>query len=224
MYFEEKTIGEIHYLVRYPNGFDNKKKYPVILFLHGAGGRGTDLEIVKSSPYFSITETYADFPFITVAPQCSAGTWFDLFETLKVLVCRIAGEQYTDRERFYVMGASMGGYATWQIAMSMPEYFAAIVPICGGGMYWYAGQLKNVAVWAFHGAKDSTVLVDESQKMVDAANRAGGNARLTVYPENAHDSWSDTYKNSKVFQWFLQHRNENAKAISDFFRDSKIYG
>ena len=100
----------------------------------------------------------------------------------------------------------MGGYATWQMAMSRPELFAAIVPICGGGMYWNAGRLKDVAVRAFHGKQDYVVLVGESEKMVEAVKRAGGDAQLTVYPENGHDAWTDTYQNPAVFAWLLEQK------------------
>ena len=118
----------------------------------------------------------------------------------------------------------MGGYATWQMAMSLPEYFAAIVPICGGGMYWNAGRLVHVPIWAFHGKLDPTVLVEESEKMVDAVNKRGGNAKLTVYPENGHDAWSDTYGNPEVFAWLLRHRNQNAPTPEKEYTDPKLYG
>lgn len=118
----------------------------------------------------------------------------------------------------------MGGYGTWQLAMSMPEYFAAIAPICGGGMYWNAGRLINVPVWAFHGALDTTVLPEESKKMVDAVNKKGGQARLTVYPENAHNAWSDTYANPELFAWFLQHENSNAQDIVNEYSDADAFG
>lgn len=97
------------------------------------------------------------------------------------------------------MGASMGGYASWQLAMTRPDWFTAMIPICGGGMYWNSGRLKDVPIWAFHGAKDETVYAQESQKMVDAVNAAGGNARFIIYAENNHDSWSDTYNNYRLF-------------------------
>ena len=118
----------------------------------------------------------------------------------------------------------MGGYAAWQLAMSMPEYFAAIVPICGGGMYWNADRLVNVPIWAFHGEKDSAVLVEESVKMVNAFNQAGGNARLTVYPNTGHDAWSDTYCNPEVFEWLLAHKNKNMTCINEKYTDSNLYG
>ena len=123
------------------------------------------------------------------------------------------------------MGASMGGYAVWQLAMSMPEYFAAIVPICGGGMYWNAGRLIHVPVWAFHGAKDATVLLEESVKMVEAVNKKGGNAKLTIYPNTKHDSWTATYSNYEVFQWLLTHRRPHAEAEADnSYADVKKFG
>jgi predicted peptidase len=118
----------------------------------------------------------------------------------------------------------MGGYATWQLAMSLPEYFAAIVPICGGGMYWNAGRLVNVPVWAFHGQKDPVVLPEESVKMVEAVKHNGGNARLTLYPENAHDAWSDTYRNPEVFEWLLTNENQNAMKLTEQYKGSDIYG
>ena len=122
------------------------------------------------------------------------------------------------------MGASMGGYGTWQLAMSLPDIFAAIVPICGGGMYWNAGKLKNVPVWAFHGALDKTVLPEESEKMVNAVNKRGGSARLTVYPENGHNAWSDTYSNPEVFEWLLSNTNQKLQSFENEYKGSAIYG
>ena len=214
----------VNYIIRFPKEYESEKRYPLIIFLHGAGTRGTDVQVLRSNPYFIITEEYQEFPFITVAPQCSADTWFDLFETLQELTRFIANEPYVDKTRIYLMGASMGGYGTWQLAMSMPEYFAAICPICGGGMYWNAYRLANVPVWAFHGKMDDTVFVEESVKMVNAVNSCGGKARLTVYPENAHDAWSDTYKNPEVFEWLLSCKNENAMELTNQYKDSVYYG
>ena len=137
----------------------------------------------------------------------------------------MAAADYTDPERLYLMGASMGGYTTWELAMSMPELFAAIVPICGGGMYWNAGRLVNVPVWAFHGKLDPTVLVEESEKMVNAVNKRGGNARLTVYPENKHDAWTDTFSNPEVYRWLLDHKNQNAgRLVNEYSGNAKEFG
>lgn len=214
----------MQYIVRYPNTYIEQKKYPVIFFLHGAGGRGNDIHLVHDNMYFAITEQYIDFPFITVAPQCCKNTWFDMFETLQEFVKFVVTKVYADPKQVYLMGVSMGGYATWQLAMSMPDYFAAICPICGGGMYWNAERLLNVPVWAFHGDKDETVLVEESVKMVNAVNSCGGHAKLTVYPENGHDAWSDTYRNQEVFEWLLSNVNQNDVPIINKYTDVELYG
>lgn len=219
-----RQFEEMNYILKLPKNFDECKKYPVILLLHGAGTRGTDIELLKEQSYFIHTEKLENFNFITVAPQCSEETWFDMFEKLKRFILCIYNERFTDKERFYVTGASMGGYAAWQLIMSMPQIFAAAVPICGGGMYWDAARLVNVPVWAFHGAKDEVVFSEESIKMVNAVNNAGGNARLTIYPENDHNAWDDTYSNPKVYEWLLMHKNKNTAAIVNNYNDSRLFG
>lgn len=224
MDFEVKKFENLQYVVNYPDSYSAAKKYPVIIFLHGAGTRFTSTDHLMKNPYFEIIRSHGNFPFISVAPLCMENSWFDLFETLKRFAVYISNEDYADSSRIYLMGISMGGYGTWALAMSMPELFAAIVPVCGGGMYWNAATLANVPVWAFHGGKDITVFPEESQKMVDAVNKNGGNAKLTIYPENAHDSWSDTYRNYEVFRWLLSNTNKNENAINDIYDDSKIYG
>jgi predicted peptidase len=107
----------------------------------------------------------------------------------------------------------------------MPEMFAAAVPICGGGMYWDAGRLKHVPIWAFHGDSDKTVLTEESVKMVNAVNKKGGDAKLTIYPETGHDAWTATYKNADVFAWMLSHTRWQANTETDSgFADAKRFG
>lgn len=214
----------IKYVIKYPKDYKEGEKYPVIFFIHGAGTRGDNINALKESFYFKYTDNHSHFPFISIAPQCWADTWFDLYEELKRFIVRMCEEDYVDKSRVYLMGSSMGGYTTWQLGMSMPEMFAAIVPICGGGMYWNAGRLKNVPVWAFHGAKDETVKVEESIKMTEAVNKWGGSAKLTIYPDNNHDAWSDTYSNPAVFEWMLSNKNQNINELTNEFDDSKIYG
>jgi len=108
--------------------------------------------------------------------------------------------------------------------MSIPETFAAIVPICGGGMYWNTKRLINVGVWAFHGGQDKTVLPEESEKMVNKINKLGGNAKLTIYPDNAHNAWTDTYSNPEVFNWLLSHTNQNEQSTDDVYTDAAKFG
>jgi predicted peptidase len=223
---ENYIFDGMKYIICYPDGYDEKEKYPIIFFLHGAGSRGKDIQLLESNPYFRITEKLSSFPLLTTASLYHKNTWFDIFEKLQKFVSYCLKLEFVDTDRFYLMGASMGGYATWQLAMSMPECFAAIVPICGGGMYWNAGRLANVPVWAFHGEKDTAVLVDESKKMVNAVNNAGGKAKLTIYPENGHDAWSDTYANRQVYSWLLTNTNikEDMNDTMDHFQGSASFG
>ena len=146
---EEYCSHNIRYLLKMPNDFNPQKKYPILLFLHGAGTRGSDISKLYDNPFFQIIAAHHNLPFVLVAPLCDGNTWFDLWERLKLLTIDIINLPYADQERVHIMGASMGGYATWQLAMSMPDCFAAIVPICGGGMYWNASRLVNVPVWHF---------------------------------------------------------------------------
>jgi predicted peptidase len=148
-----------------------------------------------------------------VVPQCPAGrTWSS--ETLLALLEEVARRSRVDRNRVYLTGLSMGGYATWALGLAYPEKFAAIAPVCGGGSTLKvllpdparARALKTLAVWAFHGAKDPVVSVEESRRMVEALRREGNPARLTVYPEAGHDSWTETYGNRALYGWFLAHR------------------
>ena len=221
---EEISFQNIRCVLRKPIDFNSEKKYPILLFLHGAGTRGNDIDKLCANPFFRLTDRHQNFPFVTIAPLCEENTWFDVWERLKALVNDITNLPFADQERIYVMGASMGGYATWQLAMSMADRFAAIVPICGGGMYWNAGRLVNVPIWAFHGAKDTAVLLEESVKMVEAVKRHGGEAKLTVYPENGHDAWSDTYSNPEVFSWLFQQQNKNNRKYEDVYSRADIYG
>lgn len=220
-YYEFKGMD---YIINYPDDFKEGEKYPVILMLHGAGGRGRDMTVIRDHPFFYHTKDMLDFPFVSFAPQCYTNTWFDLWQTLESFVKYIVTLPFVDTKRIYLTGASMGGYATWQLSMSMPEYFAAIAPICGGGMYWNAGRLANVPVWAFHGGKDNTVFCEESQKMVDAVKNNGGNAKLTIYPENGHDAWSDTFSNPELYEWFLQHTNNNEIVLKDDYDNTGDFG
>ena len=221
---KEYSLQGLRYLICYPDGFQEDAHHPILFFLHGAGTRGNSMELLMENPFFQEIRKLPTFPFVVVAPLCSENTWFEMWERLMALAKHTASLPYTDRNRMYLMGASMGGYGTWQLAMSLPEYFAAIVPICGGGMFWNAPRLVNIPVWAFHGGKDPVIPVEESRKMVDAVNRAGGSARLTIYPENGHNAWSDTYSNPEVFSWLLGHRNVETTVCADAYHDSTIYG
>ena len=193
-----------------------KKKWPLLLFLHGAGERGDNLELVKVHGPTKLIKQGQQFPFIVVAPQCPANDWWRP-DVLAALLDDIERQYRVDKRRVYVTGISMGGFGTWNLALSHPERFAAIAPICGGGetilitlaqLYDPAklAQMKTLGVWAFHGGKDTTVTPDESEHMVNALKKVGcTDVKLTIYPEAQHDSWTQTYANPELFTWFLQH-------------------
>lgn len=221
---ELHKLGELSYYVHYPEGYEVGKRYPVIMYLHGAGTRYSHDTILNRNRFLAYYGTLDVEPFIGVLPLCEADSWFSVFEHLRALVREVADAPYAERERLYLMGNSMGGYGTWQLAMSMPEYFAAIVPICGGGMYWQADTLKHVPVWAHHGAKDNVVRVEESQKMVDAVNARGGNARLTIYPDLEHNSWDATLSNPEVYRWLFSHKRHTTSSHPALTHQGEAYG
>ena len=210
-----KTL-ELEYLLFLPEGYkeDRQKQWPLMLFLHGAGERGTNLAKVTVHGPPKIVKTRPDFPFILVSPQCSAGkTWSD--ETLLALLDEILEEHRVDESRVYLTGLSMGGYGTWSLGLKHPELFAAIAPICGGGTLLplllpdrgKQAALKRLPVWAFHGAKDDLVVLSESERLVNELKKIGNEkVKLTVYPEAGHDSWTETYNNEEFYKWLLEQK------------------
>lgn len=217
---------ELDYVIRYPEGFrkmpaegaagaisevsaenkENVTQYPLVLYMHGAGGRGRNIDLIYNHPFFTETEGF-HFPVISVAPQCYEDSWFSIFEQLQEFVRYMIDQPYVDKAKVYLIGASMGGYTTWQLAMSRPELFAAIVPICGGGMYWNAARFIGMGVWAFHGAEDPIVNPDESRKMVASINEKGGKASLTIYEGVPHDAWTPTFRDPEMWKWMFAHEN-----------------
>ncbi len=220
---ETKKHRDLSYIMKTPNAYTETEKYPAIIFMHGAGTRGNDIDKLKTNPFFNLSMPYTE-NCITFAPLCNADTWFDIFEQVLDFCTFVSEHKSSDKSRIYLIGASMGAYAAWQIAMSKPELFAAIVPICGGGMYWNAVRLKNIPVWAFHGENDTYVSASESIKMVERINAVGGNAKLTIYENTGHDAWSATYKNEAVFKWLFSHGKQSEKAVRTDFQDAETYG
>ncbi len=193
------------YLLYLPKDYQQKDSWPLLLFLHGAGERGDDLELVKKHGPPKLIASGKDFPFIVVSPQCPQERWWEPGE-LATLVDEIVEKQKVDKERIYVTGLSMGGFGTWSLAAYQPKRFAAIVPICGGGEPFTTMLLAHVPAWVFHGAKDPVVPLERSEKMVEAMKKFGGNVKFTVYPEAGHDAWTETYANPQLYQWLLQQK------------------
>ena len=192
-------------------GVDPAKRWPMVLFLHGAGERGTDLKKVAVHGPPKLVQQGRSFPFILVSPQCPENQVWDT-EVLMALVDTLQSELQVDPSRTYATGLSMGGYGTWALASRYPDRFAAVAPVCGGGERIRAllpnqrEALKTLGVWAFHGGKDNVVALSESERMVDAFKRAGvTDIQLTVYPEAGHDSWTEAFNTAGLYDWLLKH-------------------
>lgn len=195
------------YLLYLPENYSKKgEPFPLILFLHGSGERGTNLEFVKKHGPPKVAEAMK-LPFVVVSPQCPENVWWDV-EGLKFLLDDIIKKYNIDRARIYLTGLSMGGYATWEMAWKYPEYFAAVAPVCGGGNKHRVCRMKDVPVWAFHGAKDDVVPLEVGREMVEALKKCGGDVEFTVYPAANHDSWTETYNSQELYDWFLEHKKK----------------
>ncbi len=194
----------------------SQERWPLILFLHGAGERGTNLSKAAMHGPPKLVKQGQDFPFIIVSPQCPTNQRWDN-DVLLALLDEVTEKYKVDKSRVYLTGLSMGGYGTWSLGLTQPERFAAIAPICGGGDVLVllladpkkVSAIKSLGVWAFHGGKDPVVPPAESQRMVDALKKFGcKDLELTVYPEAQHDSWTETYNNPKLYDWFLAHQRK----------------
>jgi predicted peptidase len=203
-------------LLSLPAGYEpgGEKRWPLVLFLHGAGERGADPALIAKNGPPKLAAEGREFPFILVSPQCPLDQrWDD--EALIAWLDHVISRHKVDTGRVYITGLSMGGYGAWSLAVNHPERFAAAAPICGGGngidVLLAEGArkqaLQSLPIWAFHGARDMVVPLSESERMLAALNRVGcTKVQLTVYPEAEHDSYTETYNNPKLYEWLLGHR------------------
>ena len=202
---EVNMTYDANYLLYLPDGYEKTSKpWPLVLFLHGSGERGSDIEAVKRNGPPKLVEEGRDFPFILVSPQCPERTIWDN-KLLISLLNYLESKYNVDKGREYLTGLSMGGHATWSLAIQNPERFAAIISVSGRGYPQDVFVLKDVPVWVFHGQKDDIVPISDAQKMVDALEKVAGSVKFTIYPEAGHDAWTDTYNNPEVYDWLLSH-------------------
>jgi predicted peptidase len=195
------------------------EKYPLVIFLHGAGERGNDnAKHLKHIQILFTTNTLNKFPCFIVAPQCPKGqSWSDLMAGKPFNVTptrpmtlfiqsleKILKDYPIDPARIYVTGVSMGGYGTWDLITRFPKKFAAAIPICGGGDPRYASQIKHIPLWTFHGAKDYTVPPENSRIMIQALLDAGGKPGYTEYPDVEHNSWVHAYREPFLMPWLYK--------------------
>jgi predicted peptidase len=199
----------LNYLVSLPRRYQKSaSRWPVILYLHGAGDRGNDLNLVKRQgpPYEA--EREPDFPFIVVSPQLprSEDVWARYDQALIQLMARVIRRYRADRSRLYLTGISMGGMGVWLLAKENPGFFAAAVPVAGWNDPEWAPDLAHTPIWVFHGAKDDIVPLAASEKMVQAMRDAGGDPRFTVLPEMGHGIGPTVWARKDLYEWMLQYR------------------
>lgn len=195
------------YLVALPEGYaTSRERVPLVLFLHGAGERGSDVQKVKAHGPLKEIAKGRKIPAVVVAPQCQERGWWDA-DGLTAFVDFLEKKYRIDKDRIYITGLSMGGFGTWGLGVRNPGRFAALAPICGGGDPMEASKIANIPIWVTHGDADTSVPVVESQKMVDAT-RAAGNQRVqfTIVKGGGHDVWTDVYGDDRFYTWLFAQR------------------
>ena len=197
------------YRIYVPEGYDAAEQYPLVLYLHGSGERGSDnrAQTSKNSVMQTLLgeENLEKYPCIVLAPQCPEERWWgdENIPALMGLLEQMKADYSVDANRIYITGISMGGYGTWKMLEEYPFYFAAAVPICGGGEPGLAPLFRKVPIWVFHGAKDSVVSPQSSRDMVEALQKADGDVKYTEYPRVNHNSWEKAYREAELFPWLF---------------------
>ena len=222
------------YQVYVPPHWTPTRKWPVILFLHGAGERGSEGVEQTSVGLPSALPGGREFPAVVVMPQCRRGMWWG-DETMEAQVFKILDlsmDRYQgDPDQVYLTGLSMGGYGTWAFGYKYPDRFAALVPVCGSVRSrrsmrppaWHpaadptsdpylltASRIAKVPVWVFHGSADTVVPVSESRMLSEALRKSGGNVRYTEYKGVGHNSWDRAYGEKELIPWLLSQKRAGA--------------
>jgi predicted peptidase len=224
--FEARTFADGDFKLPYrllkPQGYNAKQKYPLVIFLHGAGERGNDnqQQLVHGMNDFASDAVMTKYPAFVIAPQCPEGQAWGGINRLAMLptpaneltpaldatlraVEALRQEFSIDDKRIYITGLSMGGYGTWNALANRTELFAAAAPICGGGETASVVKFKQIPIWAFHGADDMTVPVERSREMIEALRAAGASPKYTEYPGVGHNSWAQTYSDVALYAWLF---------------------
>ena len=209
VYHAQNNIEQdLNYLLYLPNEYDQSNLvFPLVLFLHGAGERGDDLENLKIHGIPKLINEGRSFPFISLAPQCPNDGYWDKPEyvsTLISLVKTVMKDTRVDPKRVYGTGLSMGGLGTLAIAIKDPELFSAIIPICGGADLEKIQRLNKLPMWIFHGDRDDVIPLDNSISIYQSLRSVNENVFLTVYAGVDHDSWTETYENDDIYDWLLK--------------------
>jgi dienelactone hydrolase len=228
------AAGAHKYVVYLPQNYSPDVRWPVILYLHGAGERGNDGVLqttVGLGPF--VKSRSNDFPFVVVFPQCedTQGSILQAWSPSSpdgkralAILAQVERDYAVDSHRRILTGWSMGGYGTWSLGAADASHWAALVPVSGGGDPAWASRLVNVPVWAFAGANDRVVAPRETQAMVDAIRAAGGHPRLTIVPDMGHDVWKTVYNDSQLFAWLIGPRDQGAGVAGTSNGGSKVAG
>jgi len=220
---KNKAGQTMPYRLFIPPGYDQTKKYPLILWLHGAGSVGKDNKMQISewskpgTHLWTTAENVSKHPTFVVAPQCpddqtcwddpSAGALGKELVLVLDILDSLQKEFSIDAQRLYVAGQSMGGYGTWSLITKRPNLFAAAIPLCGGGNPSFAAKAAKTPIWAFHGDVDDNVPVSETRNMIAALRKSGGNPKYTEYKGLGHEIWDRVFKEPGLVEWlFAQHR------------------
>jgi predicted peptidase len=203
---EIKVKVEGRYMLYLPDDYERSaQKYPLVLFLHGRGESGTNLDAVNvNGPGREIADG-RKFPFIMISPQTLEQQFWDV-HMLTALLNKIEKDYRVDKKREYVTGLSMGGHGTYALAAYQPTRFAAIAPVCGAGDLDIAPRLTHVPIFAVHGEKDDTVPCEKDQQLIDAIRRLGGDAKIEIVANAGHDVWTRTYAGNEIYDWLLSHK------------------
>ena len=201
---EEKNLEGLKYLVSYPECFQENQKYPLVIFLHGVGTCSETTEKLReNSAFLNLQMRQTQRGYILLAPLCRSGTWNEWMPQLIHLVEQTRALPYVDATRVHLTGLSMGGYGSWELAGLRPDWFASLMPICGGGIAALGKRLVDIPIRAFHGLRDKTVDPVESVQMAKAVNCAGGHAELILFPEHHHRCWDPVYTDERNYDWLL---------------------
>ena len=195
---------------------------PLLIYLHGAGERGTNLEHVERHgvPYLIRNES-AQIPALVLCPQCPAQfVWNNVVADVKKLIDKIVADYGVKRDRICITGSSMGGYGTWEMGITYPDFFSAIAPVCGGGMQWRSQKLITTPVKAYHGNKDDVVEIINSELMIKNIVSNGGNAKLCEMDGFGHnDGIYEAYKNRDLIEWILKQRRTDFEPVKEICWD-----
>lgn len=203
--FKNARIDRMNYLLHLPAS--GARGLPMIVALHGAGERGDDFDLIPVHGPAKYVAAGEDLPAILIAPQCPRDlVWNQLTFELKELIDFAIAEYGADPDAVSLTGLSMGGYGTWEMGISYPGFFAALAPICGGGMSWRVDRIGRTPVWAFHGEEDAAIPISNSYEMCKKLKACGGNVMLTVFTFDGHNVWDDAYERTTLLPWLIAAR------------------